>query len=294
MHGYLEMQSMSFDDEYNCKVFDQSSVNTEKMFYIQAGVNQSTDYFVFDVTNGITWLRQLMIKIVIIPEKLYMHSNIISVVEGKTVQLNPTDIQPYSEYYRGKILEYIVTITPSSGHVLAGNSKVKRFTQKQLEQGSIQYVHNGSENATDSITLVAMARNKESVPFELEFAVVQVNDEEPMMVTNTGLQVWNGGRYVIKNTDLRKLKIYCIPNSKLKCFIFVMMLFSGSRLRHSTGESYICGESHIRRLLGKEVSTSPKNRTFHPGSNKPRRNIFHARLQLQEKRTILCGNRWAI
>ncbi|XP_016977930.2 chondroitin sulfate proteoglycan 4 [Drosophila rhopaloa] len=202
MHGYLEMQSMSFDDEYNCKVFDQSSVNTEKMFYIQAGVNQSTDYFVFDVTNGITWLRQLTMKIVIIPEKLYMHSNIISVVEGKTVQLNPTDIQPYSEYYRGKILEYIVTITPNSGHILAGSSKVKRFTQKQFEQGNIQYVHNGSENATDSITLVAMARNKESVPFELEFAVVPVNDEEPMIVTNTGLQVWNGGRYVIRNTDL--------------------------------------------------------------------------------------------
>ncbi|XP_030567853.1 chondroitin sulfate proteoglycan 4 [Drosophila novamexicana] len=202
MHGYLEMQSMSFDDEYNCKVFDQSSVNTEKMFYIQAGVNQSSDYFVFDVTNGITWLRQLMLKIVIIPEKLYMHANIISVVEGKTVQLSATDIQPYSEYYRGKILEYIVTITPSSGHILAGSSKVKRFTQKQLEQGSIQYVHNGSENSTDSLTMVAMARNKESVPFDLELAVVPVNDEEPMMVTNTGLQVWNGGRYVIRNTDL--------------------------------------------------------------------------------------------
>lgn len=83
MHGYLEMQSMSFDDEYNCKVFDQSAINTEKMFYIQAGVNQSSDYFVFDVTNGITWLRNLMLKIVIIPEKLYMHTNVVSVVEGK-------------------------------------------------------------------------------------------------------------------------------------------------------------------------------------------------------------------
>lgn len=212
INGYLEMQSSSFDDEYNCKVFDQSSVNTEKLFYIQAGVNQSTDYFVFDVTNGITWLRQLTLKIVIIPEKLYIHSNIVSVVEGKTVQLSSTDMQPYSEYYRGKILEYIVTIASTSGHIQAGNSKVKRFTQKQLEQGSIQYVHNGSENATDTITLVAMARNKESVPFDLEFSVIPVNDEEPMMVTNTGLQVWNGGRYVIKNTDLRKLSetSYCI------------------------------------------------------------------------------------
>ncbi|XP_039952051.1 chondroitin sulfate proteoglycan 4 [Bactrocera tryoni] len=202
MHGYLEMQSMSFDDEYNCKVFDQSAINTEKMFYIQAGVNQSMDYFMFDVTNGITWLRNLMLKIVIIPEKLYMHTNVVSVVEGKTVQLSSSDIQPFSEYYRGKILEYIITIAPTSGYIMAANSKVKRFTQKQLDQGSIQYFHNGNENATDVMTLLATARNKESVPFELEFSVVPVNDEQPMVVTNTGLQVWSGGKYIIKYTDL--------------------------------------------------------------------------------------------
>ncbi|XP_046806667.1 chondroitin sulfate proteoglycan 4 [Lucilia cuprina] len=202
LHGYLEMQSMSFDDEYNCKVFDQLAINTEKMFYIQAGVNQSTDYFVFDVTNGITWLRNLMLRIVIIPEKLYMHSNVISVVEGKTVQLSASDIQPFSEYYRGKILEYIITINPTSGYIMAANSKVKRFTQKQLDQGSIQYIHNGSENSTDTMTIIATARNKESEPFELEFSIIPVNDELPMVVTNTGLQVWNGGRYVIRYTDL--------------------------------------------------------------------------------------------
>lgn len=250
MHGYLEMQSMSFDDEYNCKVFDQSSVNTEKMFYIQAGVNQSSDYFVFDVTNGITWLRQLMLKIVIIPEKLYMHTNIISVVEGKTVQIGATDIQPYSEYYRGKILEYIVTITPTSGHILAGSSKVKRFTQKQLEQGSIQYVHNGSENSTDCLTMVAVARNKESVPFELELAVVPVNDEEPMMVTNTGLQVWNGGRYVIKNTDLCKFLELRPLTSKAQIFNIQIPFCSGPGLRYTTGESHLHCAPHLRRIPG--------------------------------------------
>lgn len=52
------------------------------MFYIQAGVNQSSDYFVFDVTNGITWLRNLVLKIVIIPENLYIRSMNITVEEG--------------------------------------------------------------------------------------------------------------------------------------------------------------------------------------------------------------------
>lgn len=91
---------------------------------------------------------------------------------------------------------------------MAGNSNVKRFTQKQLESGSIQYVHNGSENATDSVALVAMARNKESVQFDLQISVIPVNDEVPMVVTNTGLQVWNGGIYAIKNTDLSEFLLF--------------------------------------------------------------------------------------
>lgn len=55
------------------------------MFYIQAGVNQSSDYFVFDVTNGITWLRDLVLKIVIIPENLYIRSMNITVEEGSCI-----------------------------------------------------------------------------------------------------------------------------------------------------------------------------------------------------------------
>lgn len=81
-HGYLEIQSITSDDEYNCAVFDQSTINSEKMFYIQAGVNQSVDHFVFDVTNGITWLHGLSLKIVIIPENLYIQTRNISVEEG--------------------------------------------------------------------------------------------------------------------------------------------------------------------------------------------------------------------
>jgi chondroitin sulfate proteoglycan 4 len=84
-HGYLEIQSITSDDEYNSKVFDQSTINSEKMFYIQAGVNQSTDCFTFDVTNGITWLRDLMLKIVIIPEHLYIEAKHLVVEEGNTL-----------------------------------------------------------------------------------------------------------------------------------------------------------------------------------------------------------------
>lgn len=79
----MEIQSITSDDEYNCKVFDQSTINSEKMFYIQASVNQSSDYFIFDVTNGITWLKDLMLKIIIIPENMYINTRAVVVDEGK-------------------------------------------------------------------------------------------------------------------------------------------------------------------------------------------------------------------
>lgn len=58
------------------------------MFYIQAGVNQSVDHFTFDVTNGITWLRGLVLKIVIIPENLYIQARNLSVDEGNFSNLH--------------------------------------------------------------------------------------------------------------------------------------------------------------------------------------------------------------
>lgn len=60
------------------------------MFYIQAGVNQSSDYFIFDVTNGITWLHGLILKIVIIPEYLYIQTKNVSVEEGNMPMLSVT------------------------------------------------------------------------------------------------------------------------------------------------------------------------------------------------------------
>lgn len=165
-------------------------------------------------------------------------------IPGKTVQITPQDLQPFSEYYKNKIVEYKIITSPFSGFIMAGNSNVKRFTQKQLESGSIQYVHNGSENATDVVSLVAMARNKESVQFDLQISVIPVNDEVPMIVTNTGLQVWNGGVYAIKHSDLSELfYIYKKLYSKI-------LNSSGKRLRHSTREHYLSNSSHLWRIFG--------------------------------------------
>lgn len=113
---------------------------------------------------------------------------------------------PYSEYYIGKIIEYKILELPRFGSIKSGKtSKINRFTQKQLEANVVQYIHSGSEDHFDSMRLIAYAKNKESLPFEIFIEIQPVNDEIPAVVTNTGLQMWIGGKSVLKNTDLSKL-----------------------------------------------------------------------------------------
>lgn len=84
-------------------------------------------------------------------------------------------------------------------------SQINRFTQKQLEAGVVQYIHSGSEDHYDSMKLVALGKNKESLPFILKILIEPVNDEIPKVTTNTGLQMWIGGKSVLKSSDLSKL-----------------------------------------------------------------------------------------
>lgn len=105
-----------------------------------------------------------------------------TVFPGKALKLEPMDMVPYSDYYRGKILEYRILQQPAFGDIKSETSKVNRFTHKQLESGTIYYVHDGSENSTDVIRLVASARNKESVPFDFYITIIQVNDEKPQVI----------------------------------------------------------------------------------------------------------------
>lgn len=122
------------------------------------------------------------------------------------MKLTSEHMQPYSEFYVGKIIEYKILELPRFGSIRSGkSSKINRFTQKQLDAGVVQYIHGGSEDLIDSMKLVAFGKNKESLPYNLHIVITPVNDELPVVITNTGLQMWIGGKSMLKNTDLCKL-----------------------------------------------------------------------------------------
>ena len=60
-----------------------------------------------------------------------------------------------------------------------------------MEQQLILYVHDGSETLADSFVLVANASemDRQSHPVTFTITVLPVNDQPPVLTTNTGLQV---------------------------------------------------------------------------------------------------------
>ena len=65
-----------------------------------------------------------------------------------------------------------------------------------------QYIHNGHDTLSDSFTLVARTRTKTSVPAAVRVQVLPVNDQLPILVNNTKLEMWAGATVVITNDIL--------------------------------------------------------------------------------------------
>ncbi|CAK9831143.1 Chondroitin sulfate proteoglycan 4 [Anthophora retusa] len=211
-NGYLELQ---IHDEHSdetredyignaVKSFDQSMINEGRVFYVQSVINQTNDKFVVDVTNGITWLRDQSVNFVIVPEKLYVEAKGLVVVEGKSTILEEKNFIILTPYYSGKVTDYRITEKPKHGIIIEStkNSQVKKFSQKHLTTGTILYKHNGDESPRDSFKMVLIAGDKTSEPFNVWVRVEPVNDEIPVLVNRTKLNVWQGGSITLTSESL--------------------------------------------------------------------------------------------
>lgn len=213
LNGYLDLQihdehnSEETKEEYSgnaVKHFEQSLINDGRVFYVQSVMNQTNDRFVVDVTNGITWLHGLSVNFVIVPEKLYVEAKGFLVVEGKSVILDESKFSVVTPYYAGKVTDYRVVEKPRHGMIVDStkNAQVKKFSQKHLNAAVILYRHNGDEFPRDSFRMVVTAGDKTSEPFDVPVVVQPVNDELPVLVNRTTLNVWQGGSVVVTSANL--------------------------------------------------------------------------------------------
>ncbi|CAB0031771.1 unnamed protein product [Trichogramma brassicae] len=213
-NGYLEVQypeepstalSADFDEfgTHLVKHFEQSLVNDNRVYYVQSAPNQTHDRFVVDVTNSISWIRNLTVNIVIVPDKLYVGARNLTVPEGKSVVLHEFDFYAVTAYYAGKFTDYRLAEKPRHGNLMdSKNNPIRKFEHKQLANGEIVYKHNGDEAPHECLKMTVTAGEKHSEPFELWFDVTPINDELPVVVNKTRFAVWRGGSAVLSNSVL--------------------------------------------------------------------------------------------
>ncbi|XP_063991894.1 chondroitin sulfate proteoglycan 4 [Diachasmimorpha longicaudata] len=212
-YGYLEVQTQSdghgeeSKDDYEANLvrhFDQSVINEARVYYVQSVANQTEDSFAVDVTNGITWMRGIVVNFVIIPDKLYVEADNISVIEGKTIALQSNYFNVITTYYTGKLTDYRIIEKPMHGSIIDStkNNQIKKFSQKHLEAGVIVYRHSGDESIEDNFKMVVIAGDKTSQPFDIWVNIQPINDQVPVLVNYTLLRVWQGGHALLTSQNL--------------------------------------------------------------------------------------------
>lgn len=213
-YGYVSILptnlQASEEDSSNLRLFSQALMNENRVIYVQSVANQTNDQIVFNVTNGIVWLYNIVLKIEIIPERLYLGSNMLSVNEGGTATISRAHLFIQTEYYKSRVTDYVILEEPKHGCVQIDRRCIKMhgFSHKKLDMGLVQYAHDGSEELVDEITVTAIAGQKRSIPVTIHINILPVNDQKPRLVNNTGLTMWEGGVAVITNCMLGKFHLF--------------------------------------------------------------------------------------
>lgn len=174
VHGYLEVDRDESEYEEmatrsvnnllppEVHVFDQAAINENRLHYIQSGANQSADRFTFDVTNGVVTVPNITFQLAIIPKSIYLLARPMEVLEGGHAVLTVSDLKIVTRYYADKVDAFIVVRLPSHGSLQlkgapSNGEPLERFTYNQLLDKQVLYWHDGGEQSSDSMDIVALA-----------------------------------------------------------------------------------------------------------------------------------------
>ncbi|XP_042191644.1 FRAS1-related extracellular matrix protein 1b [Callorhinchus milii] len=248
--GYLEntLPSPGYEKSnagINIVLFSLQHLKAGSINYVQARHEQmepTADHFLVSVSDGMQESRAIPFYIIINPsndEAPVLQVGNITVMEGDMCQIGPgtlssadLDSPPDNLGFsvvrppvHGKLLnalygEEVVRYRQRSGDLLHRVLTVNSFSGEEIKRGlRLAYVHDGSETLRDSLTL-QLTDGKHVVWGTLHINVTPVNDEMPVVLKNTGLEVDVGENKVISSValeaedrDTPRHKLHYIINS---------------------------------------------------------------------------------
>ncbi|XP_031215938.1 chondroitin sulfate proteoglycan 4-like [Mastomys coucha] len=211
VHGYLQ-KSTAEDSVMGAEVkpalsFTQQDIDDDNVLYVQTAPSQPKDQFTLDVTKDSQVVRRVQLLLDIIPKWIPLEVQNLTVQEGGSKVLLQDHLQIPSKYFESLDCEFVLLEPPKHGYVESSKFprvKLMKFSRKEVEQELISYVHNGSEEFLDSLTVLANSSEfgKESLPQTLFVTIESVNDEVPVVTANKILQVWVNSVTEVTRRDL--------------------------------------------------------------------------------------------
>ncbi|KAI5941650.1 Chondroitin sulfate proteoglycan 4 [Manis javanica] len=196
-HGELVADPPSLDPVQN---FSQEAVTAGRVLYLHSHPEAWKDAFSLDVASGLgARLEDIHVELEVLPAAIPLEAQNFSVPEGGARTLAPPLLRvagPYFPTLPG--LDLQVREPPRHGALQREggpqDGTLSTFSWREAEQQLIHYVHDGSETLTDSFVLVANASemDRQSHPVVFTVTILPVNDQPPVLTTNTGLQMWEG------------------------------------------------------------------------------------------------------
>ena len=114
--------------------FTQAVIDEGRLHYVQSMSNQTSDSFVFDVTNGISSIYGLVFHFIIIPKDLYIETRPVTVIEGQDATLSMENIHVLTSFYEDKIADFLVVSHPQHGSFISAHNPNKNVTIFNLAQ----------------------------------------------------------------------------------------------------------------------------------------------------------------
>uniref|UniRef100_G3RI02 Chondroitin sulfate proteoglycan 4 n=1 Tax=Gorilla gorilla gorilla TaxID=9595 RepID=G3RI02_GORGO len=191
--------------------FSQEALDTGRVLYLHSRPEAWSDAFSLDVASGLgAPLEGVLVELEVLPAAIPLEAQNFSVPEGGSLTLAPPLLRVSGPYFPTLLgLSLQVLEPPQHGALQKEDGPQARtlsaFSWREVEEQLIRYVHDGSETLTDSFVLMANASemDRQSHPVAFTVTVLPVNDQPPILTTNTGLQMWEGATAPIPVEALR-------------------------------------------------------------------------------------------
>ncbi len=206
-NGYLE----NIDNPGNpISVFTQQDLADNKIRYVHDDSNTTSDRFEFKVSDGANELSGQTFNIVVASidddAPTIVTNSGLNLDEGATAYIGTSKLEADDDDSNNSSLIYSVTSSPSNGRLEntdAPGSSIVSFTQQNLVDGKIRYVHDDSNTTLDSFYFKVSDGTNELANQMFSISINPVDDTAPIIEKNTGISVVEGENSGISYSELR-------------------------------------------------------------------------------------------